>query len=123
MTIALDIAGTVAALATLVAAVGGILAARWARQAKTSSATTAAQTNGPLRAQGDAIAGQAIVLELIHDGIRSLGHQVGEIRVDMGRMDERLTAEVAALDAKISPPPAAGGAAAAGKSTGETPSK
>ena len=91
----LDVAGILAGIAA-------ILAAWWSRKAKTSAQTAADQTNGPLKAQ-------AGVLDLILDGQRSLGHQLGEVRTDMGRMDERLTAEVAQLRAAYnSPPPAAG---------------
>lgn len=89
--------------------VAAVLAAWWSRKAKdaaataaTNAETAAAQTNGPLRAQSAALADQGVVLELIQDGIRSLGHQVGEVRADMGRMDERLTAEVAQLRASRS---------------------
>lgn len=123
MTISLDIAATVAAIATIVAAVGGILSARWAHKAKTSADTTVAQTNGPLTALSAEAAAQSRVLDLIQDGIRSLGHQIGEVRDDMGRMDIRLTAEVAALDAKISPPPAGTRRRSPAAGLGETPSQ
>lgn len=85
----IDAAGILSGVAAIIAAAAGIISARKAGQA-------ARQTNGPLTAQGHTI-------DLILDGQRSLGHQVGEIRKDMGRMDERLTTEVQALQDRIDP--------------------
>lgn len=78
----------------ILAGVAAILAALWSRQAKKSAGQAASQTNGPLKAQG-------VTLELIHDSVRSLGHQMGEVRADLGRMDERLTSEVADLRGRL----------------------
>lgn len=85
MTWILDLGGILAGLAALLAA---LLARGQAKKAVN-------QTNGALQAP----------LKLIIDGQRSLGHQVGEIRKDMGRMDERLTDEVAELRRSLNSPP------------------
>ncbi len=87
----LDLGGILAGLAA-------ILSAWWSRKAKTAAVTAAQQTNGPLKAQ-------AGVLDVILDGQRSLGHQLGELRADVDRMDSRLTAEVATLRDFTMPPP------------------
>lgn len=83
-------------LGGILAGVAAILAAWWSRKAKSSAETAAAQTNGPLKEQ-------ALTLDVLLDGQRSQGHQLGEIRDDMGRMDERLTGEIAELRYFITP--------------------
>lgn len=74
----------------IIGGIASILAAIWSRKAKNTAAVAVAQTNGPIQAQ-------ATVLDVILDGQRSLGHQIGEVRKDMGRLDDRLTNELAEL--------------------------
>lgn len=90
-------------LGGILAGVAAILSAWWSRKAKTAATSAAVdaqaaaqQTNGPLKAQASA-------LDVLLDGQRSLGHQLGEVRDDMGRMDERLSAEIADLRYFITP--------------------
>ncbi len=72
----------------VLAGVAALLSAWWSRRA-------ARQTNGALSGP----------LAAILDGQRSLGHQIGEVRADMGRMDVRLTNEVAELRSRLDSPP------------------
>lgn len=72
-----DIGSILAGVAAIIAAIGAVISARKSSQA-------ARQTNGALSGP----------LAAILDGQRSLGHQVGELRDDLGRMDERLTTDV-----------------------------
>lgn len=71
----------------ILAGVASLLAAWWARKAKQ-------QTNGPITRAND-------TLGVVLDSVRSVGHQIGEVRADMGRMDERLTQEVADLRQRL----------------------
>lgn len=83
MSVVLDVAG-------ILAGVAAILAAFWSRQTKK-------QTNGPIKAAND-------TLTLVYDAVRSVGHQVGEVRKDLGRVDERLSGEVAELRRRFDGP-------------------
>lgn len=87
----LDIGGIIAGLAAVIAAIAGIISARSAGRAAT-------QTNGPLTAQAQTLA-------LVHDAIRSVGHQVGELRDDLGHLAERHDADIRELRAKVSESP------------------
>lgn len=71
----------------ILAGLAALLAAFWSRQAKKKATLAANQTNGVLQDP----------LNLLLAGQRSLGHQMGEVRSDMGRMDARLSNEVAEL--------------------------
>lgn len=68
----------------VLAGVAALLSAWWSRRA-------AHQTNGALSGP----------LALILDGQRSLGHQIGEVREEIGRLDTRLSGEVAEIRSKI----------------------
>lgn len=71
----------------ILAGIASILAAWWSRKAKK-------QTNGPItRANAQ--------LDMVLSTVRSVGHQIGEVRADMGRMDARLTGEVQELRRRL----------------------
>lgn len=79
----------------ILAGVAAVLAALWSRQAKRSAGRAADQTNGALSGP----------LALILDGQRSLGHQIGEVRKDLGRLDERVSGEVCELRRRLDSTP------------------
>ena len=89
----LDLGAILAGLGSIIAAVAALSARRSAKATNRTLTTN----NGGSTVKDQQEAAWALIL----DGQRSLGHQVGEIRTDMGRMDERLTSEVAGLREKI----------------------
>jgi hypothetical protein len=81
----------------ILAGVAAVLAAVWARQTKHQ--VSERNSGSTLRDSQDR---QEITLAAVLDGVHSLGHQIGEVRTDMGRMDDRLTGEVQELRRRVS---------------------
>lgn len=93
-------------LGAIIGGIAAVLSAVWSRKARDAATTAASdaqtaasQTNGPIRAQGEALASQGVILGMIRDGISSLGHQMGEVRADLGRLDVRVTTDIQELRA------------------------
>jgi hypothetical protein len=88
-------------IGAVLSGLAALLAAIWSRQAKKNAAKAVEQTNGPLQRQGAELADQSLTLGLILDGQRSLGHQIGEVRSDLGRLDTRVTGDLAELRGRL----------------------
>ncbi len=97
--IELNIAATIVAITGLIAAVASIRSSRDAKKARDTLTTN----NGGSTAKDQADRQEAL-LNSVADAVRSVGHQLGEVRADvsglrrdLGRVDERVSQDIREL--------------------------